>query len=80
MPAMAAMGHLRRRSSAAAFCAFVCAGVSPALSDDPRRLARVFALSLRSIEEENLFQVISASSCARDVWQSLTLLGQACCG
>ncbi|EIE26982.1 ARM repeat-containing protein [Coccomyxa subellipsoidea C-169] len=56
VPAMAAMGRLRRRSAAAAFCAFVCAGVSPALSDDPGRLARVFALSLRSIEEENLFQ------------------------
>jgi hypothetical protein len=54
---MAAMGRLRRRSSAAALCASVCAGVSPALSDSPGRLARVFALCLRSIEEADAFQV-----------------------
>ena len=57
VPAMAAMGRLRRRSSAAVFCAFVCARISPALTDDPGRLARVFALALRSIDEAHLFQV-----------------------
>ncbi|BDA43024.1 Importin-11 [Coccomyxa sp. Obi] len=56
VPAMAAMGRLRRRSSAAAICAVVCARVSPALNDDPGRLARVFALALRSIDEADLFQ------------------------
>lgn len=57
VPAMAAMGRLRRRSSAAAFCAFVCARVSPALNDNPGRPARVFALALRSIDEADAFQV-----------------------
>lgn len=64
MPAMAAMGRLRRRSSAAALCALICSGAAPALTDNTGRLARVFALSLRSIGESAAFQVpLAVSPC-----------------
>jgi hypothetical protein len=56
MPAMAALGRMRRRVAAAAFCQFICCGVSPALADLPR-LGRAFALVVRSLEESPGFQV-----------------------
>lgn len=56
MPATATMGRMRRRVSAAAFCQFICCGVSPALAD-LRRLGRALAVVVRSLEESEAFQV-----------------------
>ena len=62
VPAMAAMGRLRRRTAAAVLLGLVCARASPALSD-LRRLGKALAVATRACLENDACMVCSLGVC-----------------
>ena len=56
MPAMAALGRLRRRLAAASLCALLCAGSCASLRD-PAQCAHALSLSFVCLSEDAEFKV-----------------------
>ncbi len=60
MPAMAALGRLRRRLAAASLCALICSGGCSSLRE-PALCAQALSLSFVCLSEDSDFQVTTSS-------------------